>query len=76
MTGSMVSAAWIRLSWAFGRGRDVRPEDSSSRLCEWEISADLQQEWWKAPIYQNGQQNDTAATFQITWFPEVLATQH
>jgi len=34
-----------------------------------EISAELQQEWWKAPIYQTGQRNDTVATFQITLYP-------
>ena len=36
---------------------------------QWEIRADVQQEWWKAPVYKPGQQSDTAATFQITWFP-------
>ena len=43
---------------------------------EWEISADVQQEWWKAPVYQNGRQLDTAATFKITWFPKDLAAKH
>jgi hypothetical protein len=37
---------------------------------EWEISADVQQEFWKAPVYQPGQQSDTAATFKVTWFPQ------
>jgi hypothetical protein len=35
-----------------------------------ELSADLQQEWWKAPIYQAGEQNDTVVTFQLTLHPE------
>jgi hypothetical protein len=37
---------------------------------QWEIRADLQQEWWKAPIYKTGLQNDTVATFQFTWIPD------
>ena len=37
---------------------------------EIEISADLQHEWWKAPVYQPGAQSDTAATVQVTWFPK------
>ncbi len=35
-----------------------------------ELSAELQHEWWKAPIYQPGQQTDTVARFQLTLFPE------
>jgi hypothetical protein len=35
-----------------------------------ELSADVQQEWWKAPIYQAGQKNDTVATFQLTIYPQ------
>ncbi|HXE07805.1 MAG TPA: capsule assembly Wzi family protein [Acidobacteriaceae bacterium] len=35
-----------------------------------EISADVQHEWWKAPIYKTGQQSDTVATFQFTLYPE------
>jgi hypothetical protein len=35
-----------------------------------ELSADLQHERWKAPVYQSGPQSDTAATVRITWFPE------
>jgi hypothetical protein len=35
-----------------------------------EISAEVQQEWWKAPVYQSGAQTDTVATFQITLHPE------
>jgi len=35
-----------------------------------EISADVQQEWWKAPVYKTGQQPDTVATFQLTLWPE------
>jgi hypothetical protein len=27
---------------------------------QWEIRADVQQEWWKAPVYKPGQQSDTA----------------
>ncbi len=35
-----------------------------------EVSAELQHEWWKAPIYQPGEQTDTVATFQVTLYPE------
>jgi hypothetical protein len=35
-----------------------------------ELSADVQHEWWKAPVYQPGAQSDTVATFQLTLFPE------
>jgi len=34
-----------------------------------ELRGWLQFEFWKAPIYQPGLQNDTTATFQVTWFP-------
>jgi hypothetical protein len=36
---------------------------------QWEISADVQQEFWKAPVYRQGKQADTAATFRVTWLP-------
>ncbi len=35
-----------------------------------EISAELQHEWWKAPVYQPGERNDTVATFQLTLYPQ------
>jgi len=35
-----------------------------------ELSADVQQEWWKAPVYRVGRQNDTLATFQLTVYPQ------
>jgi len=35
-----------------------------------EVSAEVQHEWWKAPVYQPGQQTDTVATFQLTLHPE------
>jgi hypothetical protein len=35
-----------------------------------ELSAEVQHEWWKAPIYQPGEQADTVATFQLTLYPE------
>jgi hypothetical protein len=35
-----------------------------------ELSGDLQHEWWKAPIYQPGEQTDTVARFQLTLYPE------
>jgi hypothetical protein len=38
-----------------------------------EISADVQQEWWKAPVYKAGGQNDTVATFQLTVYPKRTA---
>ena len=38
---------------------------------QFEFSADLQQEWWKAPFYKQGAQNDTVATFQLTVWPHV-----
>jgi hypothetical protein len=34
------------------------------------LSADIQHEWWKAPIYKAGEQNDTVFVFQITLYPE------
>jgi hypothetical protein len=34
-----------------------------------EFSAELQREWWKAPVYRTGLQGDTVATFQLTLFP-------
>ncbi len=34
-----------------------------------EIKGDLTIERWKAPVYLPGQQNVTAATVQVTWFP-------
>lgn len=37
---------------------------------EWELAADLQQEWWKAPVYVTGRNSDTAVTLRLTWFPE------
>jgi hypothetical protein len=36
-----------------------------------ELSADIQQEWWKAPFYQQGNQSDTVAIFQITVWPHI-----
>jgi len=35
-----------------------------------ELSAEVQREWWKAPIYQPGQQSNTVFTFQFTVYPE------
>ena len=37
---------------------------------DFELSADLQYEWWKAPVYKTGQQSDTALTFKFTWLPK------
>ncbi len=37
---------------------------------DFELSGDIQQEWWEAPIYQTGQQNNTVVTFQFTLHPE------
>jgi hypothetical protein len=37
-----------------------------------EISADVQQEWWKAPVYQPGRQSDTVVSFQVTALPHVM----
>lgn len=34
-----------------------------------EVRGRVQYESWKAPIYEQGAQSDTAAIFQITWFP-------
>jgi hypothetical protein len=39
-----------------------------------ELSAEVQHEWWKAPIYQPGEQTDTVATFQFTLHPERSTT--
>lgn len=41
-----------------------------------ELSAEVQQEWWKAPIYQTGQRNDTMATFQMTLYPKLEKDSH
>lgn len=35
-----------------------------------EVSAAVHHEWWKAPVYEPGEQSDTVATFQITLHPE------
>jgi hypothetical protein len=35
-----------------------------------EIRGWVQREEWKAPIYKPGQQSDTLAAAQITWFPK------
>src|SRR5581483_11632991 len=35
----------------------------------YEILGTVQYEGWKAPIYRNGAQSDTTATFRFTWFP-------
>lgn len=36
---------------------------------ELEFNADLQHEWWKAPVYQTGLQSDTSVTVRLTWLP-------
>jgi len=35
-----------------------------------EVPVEVQQEWWKAPVYRTGRQNDTVATFQLTAYPQ------
>jgi len=35
-----------------------------------ELSAEVQHEWWKAPIYEPGEQTDTVATFRLTLYPQ------
>ena len=35
-----------------------------------EASIEVQHEWWKAPVYQPGEQTDTVVTFQVTIHPE------
>jgi Capsule assembly protein Wzi len=35
-----------------------------------ELTGEVQHEWWKAPIYEPGEQTDTVATFQLTVYPE------
>ena len=40
-----------------------------------ELSAEVQHEWWKAPIYEPGEQTDTVATFQLTLYPEHNGTR-
>lgn len=37
-----------------------------------ELDADLQREWWKAPVYKPGPQGDTSVTFRLTWYPDPL----
>ena len=39
-----------------------------------EVSAEVQHEWWKAPVYKPGEQTDTVATFQLTLYPERKTT--
>jgi Capsule assembly protein Wzi len=36
---------------------------------DFELRGLVQYEAWKAPVYKPGSQNDTAVTFQVTWFP-------
>jgi Capsule assembly protein Wzi len=36
---------------------------------DFELRGFAQYERWKAPVYKTGLQDDTAVTFQITWFP-------
>jgi hypothetical protein len=38
---------------------------------DYEVNAWVQYEAWKAPIYLPGQQSDTTAAAQITWFPKL-----
>jgi hypothetical protein len=40
-----------------------------------EISGEVQHEWWEAPVYKTGEQNDTVATFQLTLHPERMPAQ-
>ena len=37
---------------------------------QFELNADLQREWWKAPVYQLGPQSNTAVTVNLTWIPQ------
>ncbi len=36
-----------------------------------EVQGAMQYERWKAPIYRTGQQQDTTALVQVTWFPKI-----
>lgn len=36
-----------------------------------ELNAWVQYERWKAPIYKAGQQSNTVAAFQVTWYPKL-----
>jgi Capsule assembly protein Wzi len=36
-----------------------------------EMKANLQYERWLIPLYKPGQQTDTSATFQLTWYPPI-----
>ncbi len=36
-----------------------------------ELNAWVQYEGWKAPVYRTGYQQDTAAAFQMTWYPKL-----
>jgi hypothetical protein len=36
-----------------------------------ELNAWVQYERWKAPIYKTGQQSNTVAAFQVTWYPKL-----
>lgn len=41
-----------------------------------QLDSSVQYERWKAPIYRTGQQNDVAATIQLTWFPKLRQTSN
>jgi hypothetical protein len=55
--------------------RHTKVADIVKRIHDYiELSADLQHEWWKAPVYQPDEQTDTVATFQLTLLPERSTT--
>ncbi|AEU36896.1 hypothetical protein AciX8_2586 [Granulicella mallensis MP5ACTX8] len=37
-----------------------------------ELSAYIQNERWKAPIYKSGLQSDTTGSFQVAWYPKLI----
>jgi hypothetical protein len=38
---------------------------------EVELKSWVQYEGWKAPIYRSGYQQNTTASFQLTWYPKL-----
>jgi hypothetical protein len=37
---------------------------------DFEVNGLLQYERWQSPIYKAGNQNDVAASLQVTWYPQ------
>lgn len=73
---------WLQASYRNGKvSQDYIPGgttqhdfgfDITKRLTpDVELKANVQYERWLVPLYKQGQQSDTSATFQLTWFPRL-----